>query len=245
MVLGVLGSIIGSVGSSFLSNATSKGAQARAYNYARALAQQQYDLGIRGYKEAPTAQRQGLIDAGYNPILALGNVGSGVSVSGGTPVNANATDTSGIKDAVTSLVNNLNQTKQTRATVDNLDSQTGKNIAETTAQNIKNNFLSSREEAELKKTIKETNFMDAQVAYWDSQLKMQEKLGQMQYNASIYGHNKAFESSKYNTDSNFSSSIYNSTVSKPFSSMFYNSLFDDAKTRQAYEDYIKSHRYRH
>ena len=182
-----IGQLVGSLGSSFMSNASSKGAQARAYNYARLLQQHQYDLAIKGFKEGPIAQREGLTSAGYNPMLALGNVGSGVNVSGGTPVSANATDTSGIKDVMSDLVNTYNQTKQTRATVDNLDSQTGKNIAETTGINIKNDFLSKLEEAEIKKTIKETNFMDAQVAYWDSQLRLQEKLGQMQYNATMYG----------------------------------------------------------
>lgn len=82
------GFVYGLIGSS-IGYARSKSMQRRAYEYARELQQQQYDLQQKGYLEGPTNARQGLVDAGYNPILAL-NQGSSFagSVSGGTPVGA-------------------------------------------------------------------------------------------------------------------------------------------------------------
>ena len=46
-------------------------------SYAKDAASRQYHYSIRSLKESPKAQRQGLEDAGYNPMLALGNVGAG------------------------------------------------------------------------------------------------------------------------------------------------------------------------
>ena len=68
--------------------------QYKAYQYNRKLQQQQYDLQQRGYREGPTNARQGFVDAGYNPILALqtggqfagaGNAGGVGSISGTMP----------------------------------------------------------------------------------------------------------------------------------------------------------------
>lgn len=199
---GLLGglSAVGSIGSGLFSNAMTGKQQRRAYEYARALQQQQYDLNQRSLRESSGNLRKGLSSAGYNPMLAVSQATQSPTVSGGTPVSSNATDVSGFRDAFNNLANTLNQTAQTRATVDNLDSQTGKNVSETTAQNIRNKFLNQREASEIKKIVKETNFMDAQVANWDAQLRMQEKVAQIGANASRYGSDTALKGSIYNAD---------------------------------------------
>lgn len=79
------------IASNAISYAQSKKAQKRAYEYARLLQQQQYDLTQQGYRESSKNIRIGLETAGYNPMLALNKAGSSVDVAGGTPVAANAT----------------------------------------------------------------------------------------------------------------------------------------------------------
>lgn len=79
------------IASNAISYAQSKKAQKRAYEYARLLQQQQYDLTQQGYRESSKNIRTGLEAAGYNPMLALNKAGSSVNVAGGTPVAANAT----------------------------------------------------------------------------------------------------------------------------------------------------------
>lgn len=83
------GFLYGLIGSS-IGYARSKSMQANAYNYARALQQQQYDLQQQALREGYTNARQGLESAGLNPILASSNgFGSNFgTISGGTPVSA-------------------------------------------------------------------------------------------------------------------------------------------------------------
>lgn len=78
------------IASNAISYAQSKKAQKRAYEYARLLQQQQYDLTQQGYRESTKNIRFGLESAGYNPMLALNKAGSTANVAGGTPVSANA-----------------------------------------------------------------------------------------------------------------------------------------------------------
>lgn len=59
------------------------------YAFSRALQENQYNLNLKGLRESPSAQRQGLERAGYNPILAINS--SGMS-------NATASGTAGLSD---------------------------------------------------------------------------------------------------------------------------------------------------
>ncbi len=218
-------SSIGSLGSSFISTATSKGAQARAYNYARALQQQQYDLSIQGFKDSPLAQREGLTKAGYNPMLALGNVGQGVNVAGGTPVNANATDTTGIRDAISTAVTLKNQTKQTEATTDEAYANADKAKAEKATLIQRLPFVSKQAKADYMKTSMEAaklendiHYQDEYLNYLEKSLEVQQRLGEMGFanakdvaninaSASRYGAKTAYWSSIYNADSHRRSTI--------------------------------------
>lgn len=208
-----------SVAGSFMSNASSARQQKRAFGYARALQQQQYDLGIQGYKEAPSAQRIGLESAGYNPMLALGKVGDGVSVAGGTPVNANATDTSGIKESILQAAQLNNQTHQTQSTVRNLDSSTEKNHAETQGILLNNKYIDDRQKAEIANIQSDTQQKAAFIENMKQRLELDRMLGVMNVNAQIYGHNATSSAMRYGADRSYNASTYASDVaakSTPF-----------------------------
>lgn len=210
---------ISSFGGSLFSNATSKGAQARAYNYARGLQQHQYDLTQRGFLETPGNQRRGMESAGYNPMLALGNVGTSTAVAGGTPVSANATDTTGIRDAIMQKVSMQNQTKQTDATVENLDSSTRKNEAEAQGTLLHNKYIDDREKSEIANIQADTQQKSAVIENMKQRLELDRMLGILDVNARIYGSNAISGAMRYSSDKSYNASIYSSNVaaeSTPF-----------------------------
>lgn len=209
-----LASSLGSLGSSFISAATSKGAQARAYNYARQLQQHQYDLTQQGYRETPTNQRIGFEDAGYNPMLALGNVGSSASIAGGTPVTANATDTSGVRDAISQAVTLKNQTKGADSSSDAYYAQADKTKVEKAILLQRLPYVSKQEKAQYMKTSMEAaklendiHYQNEYLNYLDKSLEVQQRLGEMGFanakdvatitsNATKYGVDKPIEITK-------------------------------------------------
>lgn len=203
----LIGSTLGSLGSSFISNAASGKAQRRAYQYARELQQQQYNLSIQGYKEGPSAQRSGLEAAGYNPMLALGNVGNGVSVAGGTPVNANATDVSGIRDAMSTAANIKNQTAQTEAITDAQYADADLKKAQKASLIERLPYVSKQAKADYMKTTMESaklendiHYQNEYLNYLGSSLSNAKEIAQIQAEASKYGANKAFQGAVYNAD---------------------------------------------
>lgn len=196
LISGGIGAL-GSIGSSIVSNAASARAQKRAYQYARQLQQQQYDLSQQGYRETPSNQRVGMESAGYNPMLALGNVGSSSAVAGGTPVNANATDTSGIKESIMQMSSMRNQTKQTDATVENLDSGTRKNDAEAQGTILHNKYIDDREKSEIANIQADTQQKSAVIENMKQRIELDRMLGILGYNASIYGSNASSSAMRY------------------------------------------------
>ena len=81
------GSFFSSVLSSSLDTASSAASQALQYKRNQSLMKYQYDLNQRSLRESPTALKQGLLDAGYNPMLALSGSVNAPSV-GGSSVSA-------------------------------------------------------------------------------------------------------------------------------------------------------------
>lgn len=112
--------------SSGLMNAVMAGhGQYRAYKYNRKLQQHQYELQQQGLREGPTNARQGFVDAGYNPILALqtggqfsgaGNAGGVGAISGSMPDLGEA-GTNAYRAFRLETQNMKNQTAQTEANV--------------------------------------------------------------------------------------------------------------------------------
>lgn len=202
-----IGSGVGGIGSTFISNATSKGAQARAYNYARLLQQQQYNLSIKGYKNAPSAQRKGLELAGFNPMLALGNVGNGVSIAGGTPVNANATDVSGAQNAISQAVQLKNQTEQTDALTDVQYADADLKKVQKAVEVQRLPYISKQAKADYIKTEMESaklendiHYQNEYLNYLEKSLDVQQRLGELGYKGTIYSADKAYNASTYSSD---------------------------------------------
>lgn len=195
--------------STLASGAGSLLSQAQAYKYAKKLQQHQYDLSIQGYKEAPSAQRQGLESANYNPMLALGNVGNGVSVAGGTPVSANAMDVSGLRDAVSQKVQLQNQTAQTEALTDAQYADADLKKAQKATELERLPWVSKREKAEYQKTAMETaklendiHYQNEYVNYLKSSLANAREVAEIQASASRYGSDKAYNASTYASNIN-------------------------------------------
>lgn len=110
---------LGNIGGSAMSGAFSLAAANAQYQNQRKLNEQAYDLTQRGYKESPTAQRQGLEAAGYNPILAVNSGTSFGSYSSGSASMAStpdfATGMSNISNAKVTKQKSLSEIKNIEA----------------------------------------------------------------------------------------------------------------------------------
>lgn len=87
------------------------------YKFAKKLMDQQYDLNQRALRENPSASREGFVNAGYNPLLALGASNTGFSASSN---GIGADFSTGISNGVSSAL----QASQNSATVKNLKADT-------------------------------------------------------------------------------------------------------------------------
>uniref|UniRef100_A0AAU8AXE9 DNA pilot protein n=1 Tax=Dulem virus 215 TaxID=3145692 RepID=A0AAU8AXE9_9VIRU len=207
MAFAAAGAAIAGLASNAISASQSKKAQARAYGYAKKLQQHQYDLSIRGYKETPGAQREGYESAGYNPMLALGNVGGTANVAGGTPVAANATDTTGIRDSVSQAIQLRNQTEQVEAQNDEFYASADRQKTEKALLVEKLPYVGKQAKADYMKTTMESaklendiHYQNEYLNYLENSLKVQERLGQLNYQGTIYNAKSANEASHYASD---------------------------------------------
>lgn len=238
--------------SSLFSNATTGKQQRRAYEYARQLQQQQYDLSIRGFKDAPSAQREGLVSAGYNPMLALGKIGDGVSVAGGTPVNANATDTSGIKDAISGAVQLQNQTNQTKASTDALYASADKSKAEKAAIVERLPYISKQAKADYMKTSMESaklendiHYQNEFLNYLQNSLEVQQRLAEMGFANSKDIAKINAGATRYSADKAYNATTQSASMnvkSKPFGfgSWYLGKMLDSVNSKGEFiEDYLR------
>lgn len=247
-----IGSAGSSLFSSLFSNATTGKQQRRAYEYARKLQQQQYDLSLQGFKEAPSAQREGLTTAGYNPMLALGNIGNGVSVSGGTPVNSNATDVSGMKEAISTAVQLSNQTKQTEADADAAYANADKAKAEKAAIVQRLPFIGKQAKAEYMKTTMEAAKLENDIHYQNEYLNYLKNALEVNQRLTEMGFSNARDIAKINAGATRYSAdkAYNATTqstsmnvkSKPFGfgSWYLGKMIDSANSKgELIEEYLR------
>lgn len=101
------------------------------YGFARALQNHQYDLNLRGLKESPSAQRQGLERAGYNPIMAINS--SGMS-NASTGVTAGVSDNgAGANYASISNARRLQKEEQAKLSADTQNAIAGANAQNASA----------------------------------------------------------------------------------------------------------------
>lgn len=218
--LGIAGGLAGagfglSAASNSISYSQNKKSQARAFAYAKALQQQQYDLSMQGYREAPKNSRQGLEDAGYNPLLFGTSASAGANVAGGTPVGANATDAPDFSQGIS----NAFQLKETAATVENLEANSRKSQAEAIGQETNNKYIDDKSKAEIANIQADTNQKSAVIENMKARLKLDQYLGELgigsNYASSIYNADSNRAASKYSADKNYEGTKYtadNSTI---------------------------------
>lgn len=214
--------------SNAISYAQSRKAQARAYNYARLLQQQQYDLTQQGYRESPGNMRTGLESAGYNPMLAIqnGSATGGVNVSGGSPVSSFAPESPNLVSNATDVLRLKNETEQTEAINDVNYANADKAKAEKAILVEKLPYVSKQAKADYMKTAMESAKLENDIHYQDEQLNLlkkqiqvQQTLGEMgfanakdvariQASAQRYSANKSFAGTKYSADTSANSTPF-------------------------------------
>lgn len=111
-----LGGLFGS-GSSALSSLMN-------YQSAKKLMDRQYNINLKTLRNAPSASRQGFVDAGFNPLLSLGSNQAGFSASS-SGVGAD------LSSGVNAGVNSALAYKENKATLKKLDAEIN-GIEETT-----------------------------------------------------------------------------------------------------------------
>lgn len=87
------------------------------YQSAKKLMDKQYKYNLKTLRNAPTASREGFVDAGYNPLMALGSGQAGFSASSS---GVGADLTSGLEQGVSSAI----AMKQNKAQIDNINADT-------------------------------------------------------------------------------------------------------------------------
>lgn len=216
-----------------ISYSQSKKAQARAYNYARLLQQQQYDLTQQGYRESSSNIRTGLESAGFNPMLAVngGNAVGSANVAGGTPVNASQPDSPDLASNAQDMIMAHNQTQQTQSNID-LQEKQGESAEATAAnQNAQaagqvedNKYISERNKAAIQKMQGETTYFKQLGDNLQARLQLDRELGfaglannrdvaHIYANASKYGADVSAGANRYGADKAYESSIYGSNTS--------------------------------
>lgn len=208
----LFGGLLGSGASSFASMLGQYIGGKQQYEYQRKLqeqsAQLNYDYGQKSLQNSPTSTRQGLVSAGYNPMLAVQNATSGANSGWTSTGQAPAYDysqgiSSGIANAQSfqRLKNEINQTesnvKANEATARNQNAEASNKEAE-------NPYISKREEANLGKLSAETSKLNRETDYFDAlednlikTRELQERLGMAGINAQIYSANKSYNASTY------------------------------------------------
>lgn len=196
-----------------ISYAQSRSAQRRAYNYARMLQQQQYDLTQQGYRESSSNIRQGLESAGFNPMLAVngGNAVGSANVAGGTPVSGNQPVDAGLASNAMMVRQQANNDIQTQSNVQLNASQSSKATAEAVGQTMENEFIPDRRKAEIANIQAQTSHFNAMIENMRARLELDRELGfaglannrdvaHIYANASKYGADVSAGASRYSAD---------------------------------------------
>lgn len=191
----------------------------KQYKYNKKLqeqaAQLNYDYGQRSLMSSPSATRQGLEAAGYNPMLAVQNSTSGANAGWTSNSSVQAPDYIGAMSNAIDREKNIadiqNQTRQTESNIDLNDAAAEKNRADAAAQRLRNPFISDREKSEINqinadvtRINADTNLKKATIDNMEQRLKLDRELGfagiNADYSARIYGADRAYNASTYHSD---------------------------------------------
>ena len=204
-----LGGLIGA-GASMISSKRQMHYQSALQREAAAL---NYDYGIKSLENSPTAQRKGLVSAGYNPMLAVSNATYGANSGWTSTGQAGSFDasiglSSGLNN-VLSVQNMKNQTSQTESIND-------KNYAEADEAKVRKQsmlqklpFISQREKAEIGNIEKDSILKEAQVhnleettRFIEKDFELRKRLGEMGIDVQRYGIDKNLAGVVYNANTN-------------------------------------------
>lgn len=196
-----------------ISYSQSRSAQRRAFNYAKQLQQQQYDLMQQGYRESSSNIRQGLESAGFNPMLAVngGNAVGSANVAGGTSVTANQPDSVDAVNNAMMVRQQANNDIQTQSNVELNTSQSNKATAEAIGQSMENEFIPDRRKAEIANIQAQTSHFNAMIDNMQARIQLERELGYMgfanakdianiQASASRYGAQQSASATRYSAD---------------------------------------------
>lgn len=124
------------LGGLFGSGASSAFGSAMNYAYSKALQNNQYKLNLKGLKESPAAQRTGLENAGYNPILAVNSSGMANATTGATAGLSDNGFGSSFANAYKTfkLEKDLNKAQISNLQADNLQKDANATLAKEQAQ---------------------------------------------------------------------------------------------------------------
>lgn len=170
-----IGSFVGAIGA----NASSK----KQYRYQSALqsqaAQLNYDYSIKSAKKMPSATRQGLENAGYNPMLAVQNATSGANSSWTSAGQSTAPDYAG---AISQGVANAqsfqrlkNETNVAESAEDMNYANADKAKAEANESVLRSEFIPDKEKSIIAKQNAEAKKLENDIHIAEEQIK----LGQM------------------------------------------------------------------
>lgn len=177
-----------------------------------------YDYGQKSLLNSPSSQREGLEKAGYNPMLAVQNSTSGANSGWASPNSVNMDEYAGNVTAqstnATSFMNARSTMEQTASNIATNQTQqelnksiTSKNVADTTAQNIKNGYLDKREQAEIGETQANTNKLSADTAYTNelkdnikAEMDLRREIAQLQVSSGITQAGISANATRYSAD---------------------------------------------
>lgn len=200
---------IGSFASLFGANASSK----KQYKYQSALQSQaaklNYDYSLKSAENMPSSTRQGLEDAGYNPMLAVQNATSGANSSWTSAGQATAPDYAG---AISQGVANAqsfqrlkNETNVAESAEDMNYANADKAKAEKAEISARLPFVSKRQRAEISRLEADAQLAEAQKHNLKERLELDR-----------YINDSGLAVTRRGQDKVYNASTFNSTLAHPF-----------------------------
>lgn len=201
MVLGATIGALGNIGASIASNAISSASNAKLMKLQSAL---NYFYARKSALNQPSWNRQGLQDAGYNPMLAVQNATSGANSNWS---GLNSVENPGLSDALSAGISNAQSFKHLENETKTAESQAEANEATAKNQNAQANnaieenpYIADRAKAEISKLESDTSLNSATIENMKSRLELDRMLGLMGIQTQRYGIDKAYNASTYATN---------------------------------------------
>lgn len=164
----------------------------KQYKYNKKLQAQaaklNYDYGIKSLQNSPSAQRQGLESAGYNPMLAVQNSTTGANAGWTSNSSVEAPDYPGAISAGIANAQSFkrleNETRTAESQIKTNEATAENQSAEAANKRAQNPYISKQAEAELGKTSAETaklrsdtEYNSAMIENMKSRLELDRALG--------------------------------------------------------------------